>query len=363
MCVQGRCVSCEEVRHGCQDGDLCVLGVCKSTDELDACEDAGYSNCGDGILQAPEGCDGGPGCEDCVSTSIRVEPWGEPGHPRAMAVSREGRVAVATSADDVVRVAVFEPDGTPRWVSAGFFATGLLWVDGALFAWGADELRVFDGAAGNERAQHELGTFEVGWSDTQRAFLGGQIDQPNSPTPRGAVAALDAQGVVLWHERQLDMRSVHAVVPVGDGIAIAGQHVSLPRTVVRRVGTDGVTLWSDTSLHGVGRQPLVPDGEGGVWLAQGRGDVVRFDASGEVVATLPCFGFHDRGPAHVAVGPGGELAMLYWRSGDESWIVRGRPDDAAQALSTGRVTTMAWGPRGQLWMGGDAWDRMQVVSW
>ncbi|MBV1862515.1 MAG: hypothetical protein KUG77_29100, partial [Nannocystaceae bacterium] len=226
-CFAGVCLPCEGREERCADDELCIGDRCRPLAELDACQTAGISTCGDGILQAPELCEGGPQCEGCDRT-VEEQPWGDPVEAFALDVAPDGTVAALSSSARGTQLHLLGPNGSTRRVrTLGPSMSGLRWVEGQLFVWGTDTGAVVLGVSptGDEQWRQSFPRARLGGG---RAFdeglvLVGSVEQDHSPSDRGVVVVVGGSGEVQLEAKQGDLRWVDAVAPVEGELVVTGQ--------------------------------------------------------------------------------------------------------------------------------------------
>ncbi len=363
-CRDGQCQSCDDRPTICTAEEVCVRDQCRRPETLEACEGLGYSVCGNGILQAGEACDGTPGCDACMSSTAGLEPFGEALNAERIAIAPDGTVAaVVDGGDEADRLVLADADGTPRSTT---LVTLRVWE----VRWGADAVYVLGDDVAQARVLAVGPGGQVQWSRDvpfrgeytsvvhgDMLVLGGAVDQASSNTTRGLVVGLDRDGNVMFEHKQGDMRVVQALAVMDEALVIAGTHTSYLRSVVRRLDSDGEALWTDAAETDLDRDrvALFGDGTGGTWFFSDVGTAVHFDADGERLDEIPCFGFVWGSLTAVVRGPSSELvtvfsARLQGAEANHSWIVRGMPDTAQSAWVDleGSIRAVAWTPEGHL---------------
>lgn len=356
-CNAGRCVSCDEEPSICEGAQVCVRDRCRAIEDLDACEGTGFSQCGNGILQAGEACDGEPGCQSCGGGPANISGWGQPGSATRLVVAADGSVATSVPGDGEYTLSVFDAEGAVQWTRLlSWEPRTFVWSGTQLFVWG-EEFLLFAASGELLRRTTQPGVRPLAAASWRGgAVLTGSIDQPNSGVSRGVVRVMTEDAQTLWEATQGDMREATTISVVEDELVLAGPHVDLPRSVVRRLRADGSARWTDASVFDIERDAVVvfPDQEGGNWLFSDDGSAFRFAADGERSEQLPCFGSVRGDLRRVALGPASQIALSFAvydepSSSWHSWVVLGQPHVARTAwVEQELVEDLGWTPQGTL---------------
>lgn len=371
-CFDGVCLPCEGREDRCGDDELCIGDRCRALVELDACQSAGVATCGDGILQAPELCDGGSECEGCERT-VNEQPWGDPVEADALDVAPDGTVAALSSSTNGTRLHLFGPNGSTRRVRLlDPPMRGLRWVAGQLFLWGAD---VDSGAVvlgvdanGDELWRTSFPRAHLGGG---RAFddglvFAGSVEHDHSAQDRGLVVALGPGGEVLMEAKQGDQRLVSTVAAVDDEFVVTGRSLDHEnRNFIRRLDASGASRWTDAGFWWTFSPVMVVAQGSDSWSIASDGTAVLHDAQGQRVQTVPCLGSVD-GSVDVAVsGDSPALAFAARIPAQDPlwWVLAGEPTEAPRAWATPHeVQAMAWMPTGSLLVALDGVPTLLEVS-
>ncbi len=369
-CFDGVCLPCGGREERCAEDELCIGDRCRPLAELDACQSAGVPVCGDGILQAPELCDGGPECEGCERT-VNAQPWGDPVEAFALDVAPDGTVAALSSSREGSRLHLFGPSGSTQLVRVfGASLGGLRWVEGQLFIWGSDDGAVVLGVSGtgDEQWRRSFPEAQLGGG---RAFddglvLAGSVEQDNSPQDRGVVVVIGPDGALRLEAKQGDLLSVDAVAAVEGELVLTGPLLDHEnRTLVRRLDASGASRWTDAGFWWTFSPVIVVAQDSSSWAIDDGGTAVKHDAVGQRVQTVPCLGSVDGRVDSVAAGASTALAFRARVHEDEVlwWVLAGAPTDTQRAWSTpDEVQAMAWMPGGSLLVALDGVPTLVEVS-
>lgn len=369
-CFAGVCLPCEGREERCAADEACIGDRCRPLSELDACQSAGFPVCGDGTLQAPEVCEGGPECEGCERT-VDEQPWGDPLDAFALDVAPDGTVAALSSSSRGTRLHLFGPNGSVRRVQTfGPSLSGLRWVEDRLFIWGAENGAVVLGVnrTGDEQWRQSFPQARLGGGQAfgDGLVLAGSAEQDHSPSTRGIVVVVGPGGEVRLEAKQGDLRSVDAVAPVEDELVVTGQPVDHEsRTLVRRLDASGASRWTDGGFWWTFSPVVVVSQGSHSWSIDGGGTALLHDADGLRVQTVPCQGSVNGWVGSAAYGASLALAFRARVPGNEElwWVLVGGPTDASRAWATPHeIQAMAWMPTGSLLVALDGVPTLVEVS-
>jgi hypothetical protein len=110
------CPNCDEIEcetHAdCPEGHRCWLDVCMPVDEVPGCIAVDGPVCGDGVIDALEACEGGPGCDACRKAEASPS-WTFPEQVRKVVPTADGtELAVLVSPGEHAR---YDVDGQQLW--------------------------------------------------------------------------------------------------------------------------------------------------------------------------------------------------------------------------------------------------------
>lgn len=369
-CLAGVCLPCEGRQERCADDELCIDGRCRPLAQLDACQSAGVATCGDGVLQAPELCDGEPECEGC-ERAVDAQPWGDPLEAFALDVAPDGTVAALSSSSAGSRLHLLRPSGSTQLVRAFEPSlSGVRWVEGQLFVWGHDDGAVVLGVSGSgdEQWRHSFPAAQLGGgrASGDGLVLVGSVAQEHSPSTRGFVVVVGPSGEVRLEAKQGDLRSVDAVASFEGELVVAGRLLDHEnRTLVRRLDASGASRWTDAGFWWTFSPVIVVAQGSSSWSIDDDGTAVKHDADGQRVQTVPCLGSVDGRVDSSAAGASPALAFRIRRRDDDDlwWVLAGPPTDTPRAWATPHeVQAMAWMPGGSLLVASDGVPTLVEVS-
>ena len=325
------CPDCEEIdcdtNADCPQGQRCWRDVCQPIDEVPACIGVDGPVCGDGVIDALEACDGGPGCASCRDGEA-VPSWSFPDQVRKVVPTPDGtELAVVLTPGEIGR---YDLDGQQLWsVELEEHPASDLTVDadGNTYVVGRNYLFDYEAQAPWIASWDPAGVLR--WSvdgasiggygpvdvGQDRVFVGGSTEQANSPGPRGLIAQHALDGTLEWSEKLPAFESVMDVLIVGDEAAVLGAGLDFPNRTLLRVDAGGQTLWSRDLTSGGWpsvANALRSDGEGGTWVfgEEEEGPLaIRHDAAGDEVERLECFANTAGTVTGLSVGPDGRIGI------------------------------------------------------